>query len=67
MEEYQENLDKYLAVQSLHVDYQEFNMNYIKRVIVTTNGIIYKPAEPEVSNRVIRRYQEYVKYFIRVK
>jgi len=42
-------------------------MNYIKRTILTTNGIIYKPAEPEVSNRVLRTFKQYVQYFIRLK
>ncbi len=26
----------------------------VKRVIMTVNGLIYKPDEPEVSNRVLR-------------
>jgi hypothetical protein len=34
---------------------------------MTTNGLIYKTAEPEVSNRVLRRFKKYVDYFIRVK
>ncbi len=42
-------------------------MNFIKRIILTNNGVIYKVAEPEVSNRVLRKYQKHVDFFIRVK
>ena len=43
------------------------NINYVKRIIVTTNGVVYKFPEPEVSNRVLRSYSKYVDYFIRIK
>lgn len=67
MDLYQENLQKYQIVESLQIDFFEPNMNFIKRLVVTTNGVVYKPPEPEVSNRVIRRFEKYKKYFVRVK
>jgi len=42
-------------------------MELIKRVILTANGLLYKTEEPEVSNRVLRIFKKYDKFFIRLK